>query len=1074
MKFQQVFKGWDQLIVEDLILAYRKAKVDCFFENAFPTAINFAEYEINLISNLEKLLTRLKINQGLGSLDELLGPCRLIPKKLGYEAKNGSENGHTHFSNHKKAFEHICKHNDLTAEFRIIGDFPVETHLLSALWINMVGHKFDACLNDKDIYGSRLKRIRSDDLNKEAPKVFHLTAVGSFEPYFQPYQKWRNDGLTAIRTELEQDRKVIAVSLDLKSYYHLIDPTFFAEPEFQHEIGLKGDDKLTESEHSFTKEISRLLVAWSEKAEEFSIEIQAEGGQPVNGGLAIGLTASRVISNLLLHKWDKLIRENLTPVHYGRYVDDMFLVMLDGGAVSDTSSFMSFLRKRLPNVVNKVTNQKDSKGQADDKSWQIDLGKNYQKNSKIQLQANKQKLFLLDGKAGLDLIESIEKEIVELSSERRLMPTPDQLERTTAAKVLSAAGDIAENADTLRRADGLTIHRLSWALQLSHVETLARDLPSNEWKVERYDFYEFAHNHVLRPDKIFAHYQYLPRLLGFAISLQDWQDAEKIVSASLRALEALARENGRFVTINGIESCTQSPDIWAKIKVSLIRSFVDSAAKSYPQNSKPHTKATRLAKVFSDLLLGELMVWDDLSGILLAFDSFIEIAPLLASSDLAKIPYKNLDYEIFPKEFLRFKFGVEDANLHIISQSFQSTTLLSVETIQEFLSDTQHKRFNTNKQETQVDESILPFLFPTRPFTPEEIAVLVPECVGSLDGKADFSPVKLWARYVQAFRGVWVSPGALEVQAKEKNETDEGLPYFRIGQKANKKVLVAITNLATEDESWTKTACNKPDLSLERYKRICELVNLAITSKPKPHYVLLPELSIPIEWVDSISSRLRGSGINMIAGTEYRHVSRDTLHSEVCLVLDDDRLGFPASVRIWQPKLRPAVGEDYDLTSRIGKKWKQFEKDEQKKPVYDHHGFNFGVMVCSELQNSKDRVKFQGEVDALMVLSWNKDLDTFSALVEASALDIHAYTILVNNRKYGDSRVRSPAKDSFLRDLARIKGGKNDYCVTVEIDIEKLREFQSREKRWTDDTDPFKPVPEGFEMARRRKVIPFK
>lgn len=127
-------------------------------------------------------------------------------------------------------------------------------------------------------------------------------------------------------------------------------------------------------------------------------------------------------------------------------------------------------------------------------------------------------------------------------------------------------------------------------------------------------------------------------------------------------------------------------------------------------------------------------------------------------------------------------------------------------------------------------------------------------------------------------------------------------------------------------------------------------------------------------------------------------------------------------------------------------------------------------MLCSELQNSKARIDFQGEVDALMVLAWNKDLDTFSALVEASALDIHAYIILVNNRKYGDSRVRSPAKESFLRDLARLRGGKNDYCVTVEIDIENLRAFQSRAKRWVEETDPFKPVPEGFKISQRRKL----
>ena len=62
-----------------------------------------------------------------------------------------------------------------------------------------------------------------------------------------------------------------------------------------------------------------------------------------------------------------------------------------------------------------------------------------------------------------------------------------------------------------------------------------------------------------------------------------------------------------------------------------------------------------------------------------------------------------------------------------------------------------------------------------------------------------------------------------------------------------------------------------------------------------------------------------------------------------------------------------------------------------------------------------------------MVPAWNQDLDIFSALIEAAAMDVHAYTTPVNNRKYGDSRVRSPAKESFRRDLTRIRGGENDY-----------------------------------------------
>src|SRR5690606_18409015 len=133
-----------------------------------------------------------------------------------------------------------------------------------------------------------------------------------------------------------------------------------------------------------------------------------------------------------------------------------------------------------------------------------------------------QKLFLLQGRAGLDLLDSIEKEIYELSSEHRLLPSPDSLDDSTAARVLSAAGTVGESADTLRRADGLTIRRLSWSLQLRHVETLAHDLPPQEWRKQRDDFYQFAHNHIIRQEQIFAHYMYLPRLLGLAIGKVKW------------------------------------------------------------------------------------------------------------------------------------------------------------------------------------------------------------------------------------------------------------------------------------------------------------------------------------------------------------------------------------------------------------------------------------------------------------------------------------------------------------------------------------------------------------------------
>ena len=82
MGYQANFTGWQQITLEDLVVAYRKAKADCFFENTFPTAIKFAEYEQDLLGNLKTLLSSLQGNQGFADNVDYLGDIRLLPKKL--------------------------------------------------------------------------------------------------------------------------------------------------------------------------------------------------------------------------------------------------------------------------------------------------------------------------------------------------------------------------------------------------------------------------------------------------------------------------------------------------------------------------------------------------------------------------------------------------------------------------------------------------------------------------------------------------------------------------------------------------------------------------------------------------------------------------------------------------------------------------------------------------------------------------------------------------------------------------------------------------------------------------------
>lgn len=928
----------------------------------------------------------------------------------------------------------------------------------------MIGHQFDAKL-DNSCYGARLKRIRNDELFAEDDeKPFHISSIGSFVPYFQPYQKWRSDGLKAIRDELEKDRDVIAVSLDLKSYYHFIDPMASSGTAFLEALDLE----LTDQDRAFTEQLASFLSAWAEGAEKFG---QSVGGKKakISGGLVIGLTCSRVISNALLHRWDKLVLEKLAPIHYGRYVDDMFLVLRDTGTITNSQDLLNMVQSRMGESY-------ISQNAKNDKVWEIKQGSDIQGQTRISLQSDKQKLFVLQGRAGLDLLDSIEKEIYELSSEHRLMPSPDQLEHSTAAKVLSAAGSVGENADTLRRADGLTIRRLGWSLQLRHVETLARDLPPNQWKEQREEFYQFAHNHILRADNLFAHFTYLPRLLGFAISMNEWEQAEQIAVKSYRAIDTLASEVGRgkTVRINGCDAKVLK-DLWGYIKGTLTWLFIDAATRYHDPSKlflgERSSKKKRLADLFLNQIVATLTDFEALLDLRFDVADFEKKAPLVASADLAKEAYKYILNSQSAEELVGKRDTKKEKQ---ILKLLGNAELLDVEIFEQFINSTRKTRLGKVTRGQKKNDSYLPYLFPTRPLSPAEISELAPECVGlpPASGKAPaFSPAVTWAKYTQVLRGVWIKPTLL---AAEQDTSDKKAKrrkkYLKIGTDSKDKVVVALTNLRTEDSDWAATACNKPNLSRKRYQKISKLVNDVLKLNPRPDYALFPELSIPLRWLNSIAARLSAAGISLIAGTEYRHSEGNKILSEAALVLADNRLGYPTFVKIWQPKLEPAVGEDKDLTVKFGKEWDLSKKS--PKPIYIHNGVNFGVMVCSELQNSKARIRFQGAVDALMVLSWNRDLDTFASLIESAALDVHAYTILVNNRKYGDSRVRSPAKESFLRDIARLRGGDNDFVVAATLDIAALRAFQSRAKRWPEEGDKFKPVPEGFRLLDDRRKLP--
>ncbi|WGM32480.1 RNA-directed DNA polymerase [Brevundimonas sp. NIBR11] len=1032
---------WAEVSLEDMLLAYRKCKADCFYERSLYATEAFIEYEKELTNNITRLQIILHSGEVSSLFSQNLGTPRVFAKKLSLDRRGDNPTDHSFFSDSNRAFGRLGQDYDLVPEFRLVGEFPVDFHILSALWINTVGCRYDAKLRS-NAYGSRLRRYgERHDMVGRPTDGYHEESVGSFEPYFKPYKAWRDQGMQAIKNSLAEGQSVIALTLDFSSYYHNVDPTFMTDPRFLDAIGLR----LNSWEIEFTNTLVYSLMEWGYLAQATlssgTLQIVERGGLP------IGSSAVRIIANVLLIELDEIIKHQLNPIFYGRYVDDIFLVLNDPGNINSSDQLWQFISDRADAFkADHITGEVS-----------IELPGGYQGSTRLAFQTQKQKIFFLSGQSGLDLLASIAHQIRSLSSERRLMPLPEELEAAASARVLAASETTAEDADSFRRADGLTIRRLGWALQLRSVEILGRDLPADTWKPARERFYAFARAHILRPDKILEQIDYLPRLLSLAISLADWEEAAALLRAAHGALDQL-----RILTasgscrINGVRLDQTSDDIWSDLKNWINHSCRDAVIRSFPwdrRTGKPLGVTRRGGAV--------------LASVGLTRSSAHELALAARETDLAKTPFK---------EHLRLDASAEPApksGEDLLEESYRNSGEL-----REFLQKTRGeepgsgvRRINVRCETPEGTEgSMMPYLAPTRPYTAQEIALYLPdECVfGAVE-----ETTQALAGYLRAIRGVWSRrAGELTSDYAPYDDIDEVPPGGRVAilGETQGELRLGITSLLTTDAAWSKGAAGAVDLSPERYRRLATIVNLAVKADPRPTHLLLPEVSLPEAWLGTLSGVLLEARISLIAGLDYDHYTMNRVSSSAVMVLTDGRLGYPSAVQVRQPKILPAPGEEEALHVMHGKTWRDW--GDPLKPIYIHNGCHFGVLICSELQNMNYRKSFQGNVDLVSILSWNKDLDTFSALIESASLDVHAYIAVVNNRHYGDSRVRAPAKMSFARDVCRIRGGENDHLVVVRVDPSHLRAQQSRAQRWPRHHDRYKPTPEGFVLKPSRYMTP--
>lgn len=984
--------------IEQLSVAYRKAKVDLYY-SVSARELELLDYESSLGDNLQSLLERINGESTDWVTDpKFLGRYSVVPKKLNRDADHIP--CPIIWSNHE---DQLSKFSGSKPEaiFRIISRCSIDLHVLSTLWLMTAGAKLEAALSDRAM-GNRIRRTKDGTVN--------LLSIGSFQPYLKPFSEWREKGLKAIEKALTEDKKVVALTGDVQSFYHKLNIAFIADEKYLEKVIPSG---LSAEERHIHSLFVRALREWAE------VTGLALNVKPV--GLPVGLPASAVVANLALIELDRYIENQLTPLYYGRYVDDIFLVIEQGIVFDAPRELWSWIIARAPKELG-LKSSEDG----------LEFSPQYLTGSEVKFHNEKNKIFGLEGSTGKALISSIRRAISDQGSEWRSLPQLPSSSSDVGTRMVVALQRNGSPVVSLHRAENISAKRAQFALQLRDFESFQRDLPLDVWSNYREAFFESVQDYALSADGFFELWTYLPRLLRLALVC----DEIGAFSKMLATLRSLTKSIGDHTNPELASVAVNGETILREWKNQLDDLIINSIAAAVQETDEviAQEKFKKVAESYDSKVLDD---W-------LASRKIVSTSRRLFYADLAHLPFRN---SILPP-YLSSYVGAErteGVTPESLPQSLPKAIIDGKNALQKVFSGT--------------DPSVLEraVLYPTRPFNVAELYI----SARPFRESAAESTLADLALILLAVRGYNLEERIPKVQVKG------GGSFISIdddNQHPPGKRRIAIGSLETQKNQADRAASGMPDLGLARHRRVSAMINELLSRENRVDYLVLPELSVPVQWFIKIAQKLGSRGISLITGVEYIPDGRGSVQNEVWASLQNSQGAYRSSIIYRQDKQSPAPGELESLSRLAGLTLKPAVRWKQP-PVISHSGFIFSIVICSELTNIDYRSALRGKIDALFVPQWNRDLHTFEALVESASLDIHAYVIQANNRTYGDSRIRVPAAEEWERDIVRHRGGIHDYTVIGEIDLTSLRRHQSVHRM----TKPkFKPLPHGFEVSENR------
>lgn len=295
---------------------------------------------------------------------------------------------------------------------------------------------------------------------------------------------------------------------------------------------------------------------------------------------------------------------------------------------------------------------------------------------------------------------------------------------------------------------------------------------------------------------------------------------------------------------------------------------------------------------------------------------------------------------------------------------------------------------------------------------------------------------------------------------RDGNGVNDSMLYVKINESAESRTCnkrIGIVNMKVPQLNIDNSMWDKPILTTERRNELFQILNMAI--KERCEMLVLPELSVPFQWLETLVSQCKRHDIAIITGLEYYHGSGRKAYNCVATILPIKTKYFTTAKVFLRVKNHYAPKEIKELTGRR----KVIPHVKKCYHLFHWRKCYFSVYNCFELANISDRALFKSKVDFIIATEWNADVNYYADIAGSWVRDVHCYFIQCNTSGYGDSCIMQPSKKEINR-MVTVKGGDNSTVLVENLDIEKLRQFQFKEHILQMDDKSFKLTPPDFSI----------